>query len=154
MPEEVQQVQEQEYIEKIVQINRVSKKTAGGNRFSFTALVIVGDGKGRVGVAIGKAPDVATAVKKGTQKARKHMISFPIVSGTIPHEIKVKYGAAKVLLKPAGLGFGVRAGVPVRAVVEAAGVQNISSKILGTSNKVTNVYATFEALKKLKGERN
>lgn len=154
MPEGQQVQPQEELVEKIVQINRVSKKTAGGNRFSFTALVVVGDGKGRVGVAIGKAPDVTSAVKKGTQKARKHMISFPVVAGTIPHEVKVKYGAAKVLLKPARVGFGVRAGVPVRAVVEAAGIQNVSSKILGTSNKVTNIYATLEALKKLRGKRH
>ena len=145
-----QPYEEKEFVEKIVQINRVSKKTSGGNRFSFTALVVVGDGKGQVGVALGKAPDVTRSIQKATQKAKKKMIMVPIINGTIPHEIRIKFGAAKILLKPAREGSGVRAGIPVRAVVEAAGIHNLTSKLLGTSNKISNVYATIEALKNLR----
>jgi len=143
-----------EFEENIVQVNRVSKKTAGGNRFSFSVLVVVGDKKGRVGVGLGKAPDVASAVRKGAQRAKKHMITVPLTGGTIPHEVRVKFGAAKVLLKPAREGSGVKAGGAVRSVVEAAGIKNITSKVLGTKNQATNVYATFEALKKLKSQKN
>ncbi len=141
-------------IEKIVQINRVSKKTAGGNRFSFSVLVVVGNGAGHVGVGLGKAPNVTSAVKKAANFARKHKISVPIVTGTIPHKILVKLGAAKVLLKPAPRGSGLIAGGAVRAVVKAAGIEDISSKILGTKNQASNVYATFEALKRLKPVKN
>jgi small subunit ribosomal protein S5 len=140
----------EELEEKIVQVNRVSKKTAGGNRFSFSVLVVVGDKKGRVGVGLGKAPDVTSAVKKGSRKAQKRMISLPLIDGTIPHEVRVKFGAAKVLLRPAPEGSGVKAGGAVRSVVEAAGIRNITSKVLGTKNQATNVYACFEALKKLR----
>jgi small subunit ribosomal protein S5 len=143
----------EEFEEKIVQVNRVSKKTAGGNRFGFSVLVVVGDKKGQVGVGLGKAPDVTSAVRKGSKRARKRMISVPIVDSTIPHEIRVKFGAAKVLLKPAPEGFGVRAGGAVRSVIEAAGIRNITSKVLGTKNQATNVYATFEALKQLKSKK-
>jgi small subunit ribosomal protein S5 len=138
---------------KIVQVNRVSKKTAGGNRFGFSVLVVVGDKKGQVGVGLGKAPDVTSAVRKGSQRAQKHMISVPLVGSTIPHEVRVKFGAAKVLLKPAREGSGVKAGGAVRSVVEAAGITNITSKVLGTKNQATNVYATFEALKQLRPQK-
>lgn len=138
--------------EKVVQIKRTSKKTKGGDTISFSALCVVGDKKGRVGVALGKAPDVASAIRKGMNKARKEMIKVPVVKTTIPHIVEVKKGAARVLLKPAPEGTGVRAGGTVRAVVEAAGIQNIVSKILGTRNKASNVYATMEALKSLKHE--
>lgn len=137
-------------IEKVVQINRVSKKTAGGNRFSFSVLVVVGDGNGRVGVGKGTAPDVTSALRKAANFAKNHQIGVPIVGNTIPHRIFVKLGAAKVLLKPAPVGSGIIAGGAVRAVAEAAGVSNISAKILGTRNQASNVYATFEALKRLK----
>lgn len=141
---------EGEFSEKVIQVNRVSKKTAGGNKIGFSVLIIVGDKKGRVGVGLGKAADVASAVRKGSAYAKKHMISVPMVKTTIPHEIRIKMGAAKILLKPAPAGTGIRAGGAVRAVVEAAGIRDIVSKILGTDNKASNVYATFAALKKLK----
>lgn len=141
---------EQEFEEKVVQVNRVSKKTKGGNRIAFSVLVVVGDKKGRVGVGLGRAPDVSSAVAKGVNYAKKHLISVPFRGTTIPHQVYVKLGAAKVLLKPAPLGSGVIAGGAVRAVVEAVGIRDIVSKILGTRNQASNVYATFEALKKLK----
>lgn len=136
-----------EFEEKIVQVNRTSKKTQGGNTIGFSVLVVVGDKKGKVGVGLGKAHDVSSAVQKATNYAKRHFIQVPIIHGTIPHELYVKWGAAKILLKPAPEGTGIIAGGPVRAVVETAGITNIVSKILGTSNKATNVYATMEALK-------
>jgi len=138
-----------EFDEKVIQVNRVSKKTKGGNKRGFSILVVVGDHKGKVGVGLGKAADVATAIRKGTSYAKKHLVVVPIVKGTIPHDILVKRGAAKVLLKPAPEGSGIIAGGAVRAVVEAAGIRNISSKVLGTKNQASNVYATIEALGKL-----
>lgn len=139
----------EEFAEKVIQVNRVSKKTTGGNKIGFSVLIIVGDKKGRVGVGLGKAADVASAVRKGSSYAKKHLITVPIVKTTIPHEIHIKKGAAKILLKPAPPGTGIRAGGAVRAVVEAAGIKDIVSKILGTDNKASNVYATFEALRSL-----
>lgn len=139
-----------EFEEKVVQIRRVSKKTKGGNRISFTALLVIGNKKGRVGIGLGKAPDVLTAIKKGVRLAKVNMISVPIRNDTIPHQIYLKKGAARILLKPASQGTGVIAGGSVRAVVETAGIANVVSKILGTRNKISNVYTTFEALKKLK----
>lgn len=138
-----------EFSEDVVQINRVSKKTKGGNKIGFSALVVVGDKKGRVGVGLGKAPDVSFAIRKGIAIAKKHMIQVPLVKGTIPFEILVKRGAARVLLKPAPLGSGVIAGGAVRSVVSAAGIQNISSKVLGTKNQASNVHATMNALELL-----
>lgn len=138
-----------EFDEKIVQVNRVSKKTKGGNKIGFSVLVVVGDRKGRVGVGLGKAPDVSSAIRKGASTARKHLIKVPIINETIPYEVRLKSGAALVLLKPAPRGSGVIAGGAVRSVVEAAGIHNISSKVLGTKNQASNVYATMEALKKL-----
>ena len=140
---------EREFEEKIVQVNRVSKKTAGGNKIGFSVLVVVGDRNGRVGVGLGKAPSVQDAIRKGSTYAKKHLITVPMVETTIPHEVYVKRGAAKVLIKPASKGTGVIAGGAVRAVVEAAGVRDILSKVLGTSNQASNVYATMEALKLL-----
>lgn len=139
-----------EFEEKVVQVNRVSRKMAGGNKISFSVLVVVGDKKGRVGVGLGKAADVPSAVRKGLTYAKKHLITIPLVKTTIPHEVLIKQGAAKVLLKPAPPGTGIRAGGAVRAVVEAAGIKDIVSKILGTDNKASNVYATFSALTKLR----
>ena len=141
---------EKEFEEKVVQVNRVSKKTKGGNRISFSVLMVVGDRKGRVGVGLGKAPDVVSAIRKGVTRARKHLIEVPMKGTTITHEIFLKKGAAKVLLKPAPPGTGIIAGGAVRAVVDAAGVRDIVSKVLGTSNQASNVYATMEALKRLK----
>lgn len=142
--------EKKEFEEKVIRIKRVSKKTRGGNRISFTALVVVGDKKGRVGVGLGKAPSVATAIAKGANYAKKHLIKVPMRGTTIPRRISIKKGAAKVMLKPAAPGSGVVAGAVVRAVVEAAGIQDVSSKILGSKNEANNVYATMEALKKLK----
>ena len=138
-----------EFEEKIVQVNRVSKKTKGGNKIGFSVLVVVGDKNGRVGVGLGKAPDVSSAIRKGVTLAKKHMITVPIIKGTIPLEVYIKFGAARVMLKPAPLGSGVIAGGAVRSVVEAAGIHNISSKVLGTDNQASNVYAAIEALKRL-----
>lgn len=138
---------ETEFDERIVQVNRVSKKTAGGNKIGFSVLVVVGDKKGRVGVGLGKAPAVRDAISKGSTYAKKHLISVPMVETTIPYDVYIKRGAAKVLLKPASKGTGVIAGGAVRAVVEAAGIRDILSKVLGTSNQASNVYATLEALK-------
>jgi small subunit ribosomal protein S5 len=139
-----------EFEEKIVQVNRVSKKTKGGNKIGFSVLVVVGDKKGRVGVGLGGAPDVTSAVKKAVSYAKKHLFTVPMKGKTIPHAVFVKRGAAKVMIKPAPPGTGVIAGGAVRAVVEAAGIRDIVSKILGSSNQASNVYATLEALKKLK----
>lgn len=142
-----------EFAEKVVQVNRVSKKTKGGNRIGFSVLVVVGDKKGRVGVGLGQAPDVSSAVKKAVSYAKKHQITVPMRgTRTISHEVYVKHGAAKILLKPAPPGAGVIAGGAVRAVVEAAGIRDISSKILGSKNQASNVYATMEALKQLKNK--
>lgn len=141
---------EKEFEEKVVQVNRVSKKTRGGNKISFSVLVVVGDKKGRVGVGLGKAKEVSKAVEKAASYAKKHLIRVPLKGTTIPHDVLVKRGAAKVLLRPAPLGSGVISGGAVRAVVEAAGIKDISSKVLGTNNKASNVYACLEALRKLR----
>ncbi|MBI4062578.1 30S ribosomal protein S5 [Candidatus Gottesmanbacteria bacterium] len=143
-----------EFDEKIVQVNRVSKKTKGGNRIGFSVLVVVGDKKGRVGVGLGGAPDVSSAVRKGVAYAKKHMITVPMKKTTIPHEVRIKRGAAIVLLKPAPPGTGVIAGGAVRAVVDAAGIRDIVSKILGSKNQASNVYATMEALKAFKTRKS
>jgi small subunit ribosomal protein S5 len=145
--------EEREFEEKVVQVNRVSKKTKGGNRISFSALTVVGDREGKVGVGLGKSQDVASAITKGMNYAKKHMITVPLRGTTIPHRVLVKFGAAQVLLKPAPPGSGLIAGGAVRAVVQAAGIKDLSSKILGTRNQASNVYATFKALKKLKSPK-
>lgn len=138
-----------DFEEKIVQVSRVSKKTQGGNKIGFSVLAVVGDGKGKVGVGLGKAPDVSAAIKKGIAFAKKHLVEVPIVNGTIPFPYNIKLGAAKIILKPAPPGSGVIAGGAVRSVVSAAGIKNISSKVLGTDNKASNVYATIEALRRI-----
>lgn len=138
-----------EFAEDIVMINRISKKTKGGNKVSFAALAVVGDKKGRVGAGHGKAADVASAIRKGIAAAKKHLIEVPIVSGTIPFSVTVKLKAAKVLLKPAPSGSGIIAGGSVRSIVSAAGISNISSKVLGSGNKASNVYAALEALRQI-----
>lgn len=150
MPEEIVK---KEFEEKVVQVNRVSKKTKGGNQVGFSVLVVVGDGLGRVGVGLGRAQNVASAVAKGSSYAKKHLFTVPMKGTSIPHEVIVKVGAAKILLKPAPTGTGVIAGGAVRAVVEAAGIKDIVSKIMGSRNQASNVYATFEALKRLRGEQ-
>lgn len=142
----------EKFEEKVVQVNRVSKKTKGGNKMRFAALVIVGDKNGKVGVGLGKSDDVSTAIIKGVTYAKKRMINVPIVNDTIPHSISVKEGAAQILLKPAPAGTGIIAGGAVRSVVEAAGIKNVSSKILGTNNKASNVHAAFKALNQLSGK--
>lgn len=136
--------------EKVVQVNRVSKKTKGGNKIGFSVLVVVGDRKGRVGVGLGKAPEVTSAVKKAVSYAKKHLITVPMRKNTITHEVRLKLGAAQILLKPAPAGSGVIAGGAVRAVVSAAGIKDITSKVMGTKNQASNVYATLEALKRLR----
>ena len=138
--------EQSEFDEQVVSINRVTKKTKGGNKMGFAALVVVGDKKGKVGIGLGKAPDVSGAVRKAVLLGKKRMTSIPMVNGTIPFRIDIKVGAAKVMLKPAPPGSGIIAGGAIRSVVSAAGIQNISSKVLGTPNKVNNVYATMEAL--------
>lgn len=139
-----------EFEEKVVQVNRVSKKTAGGNKIGFSVLVVIGDKKNRVGVGLGQAPEVQSAIRKAVSYAKKHLITVPMRGTTIPHEVLVKVGAARVLLRPAPAGSGVIAGGAVRAVVNAAGIKDISSKVLGTNNQANNVYATLEALKRLR----
>lgn len=147
------QLEEKEFEEKIVQINRVAKKTKGGNQIRFSVLVVVGDKKGRVGVGLGKAREVIDAIRKGVSYAKKHLIQVPMKGTTIPHEVYLKKGAAKVLLKPAPPGTGIIAGGAVRAVVVAAGIKDVSSKILGTENRASNVYAVLEALRKLRSTK-
>lgn len=140
-----------EYFEKVVQVNRVSKKTKGGDKRGLSVLVVVGDKKGKVGVGLGKAADVQSAVRKATTYAKRHMFEIALKDGrTIPHQIQIKLGAAKLLMKPAKEGTGVIAGGPARVVVEAAGIRDIVTKSLGTKNKASNVYAAMEALKRLK----
>lgn len=146
----MREMQPKEFEEKIVQVNRVSKKTKGGNTIGFSVLVVVGNKNGKVGVGLGKAPTVVSAIRKGVSYAKKHLIVVPMRGKTIPHEINIKVGAAKVLFKPAPAGTGVIAGGAVRAVVEAAGIRDIVAKILGTDNQASNVYATFEAMKRLR----
>lgn len=145
---------EKEFDERMVQVNRVTKKTKGGNRMSFSALMVVGDKKGRVGVGLGKAADVTSAMKKASLYAQKHLVTVPMRGNTIPHAVRVKFGAARLLLKPAPAGSGVIAGGPVRMVVEVAGIRDVVGKILGSNNKINNVYAAMEALRMLKQVQN
>lgn len=138
-----------EFEETVVEIRRISKKTKGGNQMRFSALVVVGDRKGKVGVALSKAPDVRGAIRKAFPTAKRKMIKVPLAGTTIPYSVEEKYSAARVILKPAPPGSGIIAGGAMRVVLESAGIRDASGKILGTRNKISNVYATLEALKSI-----
>ncbi len=142
-------VEKSAFIERVVTINRVSKVVKGGRRFSFTALVVVGDGEGRVGVGYGKAKEVPAAIAKGVEEAKKNFFSVPRIQSTIPHPVKGEAAAGVVMLRPAAPGTGVIAGGPVRAVLECAGIHDVLSKSLGSSNAINIVHATVAALKML-----
>lgn len=145
MPQE-----EREFEERVVQIDRVSRTVKGGKRMRFRALVVIGNRKGKVGMGIGKAGDVQSSIQKAVRSAKKQLVTVTIINDTIPHETFFKYGSAHIFLKPAAPGTSVLAGGPVRAVIELAGIKNVLSKIIGSSNKINNVRATLGALTSMK----
>ncbi|KKQ41752.1 MAG: 30S ribosomal protein S5 [Microgenomates group bacterium GW2011_GWC1_37_8] len=144
-----------EFEETVVEIRRISKKTKGGNTIRFSALVVIGNKKGKVGIGLSKAPDVSGAIRKAIESAKKRMFKVPLRGTTIPYSVEEKFSAAKILLKPAPPGSGIIAGGPMRVVLESAGIRDAVGKVLGTANKTNNVYATLKALRKIaaKGKR-
>lgn len=146
---EKRQERENEFVEKLIRLNRVAKVVKGGRRFSFSALVVVGDGKGKVGYGFGKANDVAEAIRKSIEKAKRSMITVPLQKETVPHKVVGEYKSAKVLLKPASPGTGIIAGGPVRAVMEASGINDILSKSFGSQNTMNILKAVFNGLENL-----
>lgn len=145
-----QKEQEKEFIEKVIQIDRISRTVKGGRRIRFRALVVVGNQAGRIGIGVAKAQEVVSAITKAVNIAKKNMLDIEIKNETIPHELRFKQGSAIVFLKPASKGTSIIAGGSVRAVLELAGIKNVVAKILGSSNKINNVQTTFEALKYFK----
>ena len=144
------QQQPKEFEENVIAIDRVSRVVKGGRRFRFRAIVVIGDGKGRVGLGIGKGGEVVTSIAKAVARARRNLITVPLKGGSIPHEVTVRFSGAQVMIKPASAGTGVIAGGAVRSVVEAAGIHDLLTKSFGSTNKVNNAYATIMALSQLK----
>ncbi|MDQ3018431.1 MAG: 30S ribosomal protein S5 [bacterium] len=143
-----------EFDQKVVEVKRVTRVVAGGKRMRFRALIVIGDHKGKVGIGLKKGADVAEAVNKAVNAAKKNMITLPLVNDTIPHEVKIKYKSSQILMMPARPGTGVIAGGAVRSVLDMAGVKNVISKMLGSNNKVNNVRAVFEAFKAMRSKES